>query len=175
MKQYIGFKEWDVICAAIGKGKQDVIFRKGGIHEGRDGFSFKHDVFYLFPTLFHAQADFVKEGGAPKKTEWQDGDVVPIKYFCKVKSAITLTEWEDVLSYNERHIWTEQVLRDRFFWEGKGMSSGSIHVAELEVTTLSSVWELTYEKKYGGCRSWVDLPEEPEFCDRVPDLRRINF
>jgi len=51
----IGFKEWDVVCEAIGSGRQDVIFRKGGIHEGRDGFSFKHPEFYLFPTLFHAQ------------------------------------------------------------------------------------------------------------------------
>lgn len=158
----IGFKEWQVICEAIGSGRQDVLFRKGGIHEGRAGFSFKHDQFFLFPTLFHAQTDFVTEGNAPKRSEWQLGDVVEIEYFCKVKSAITLTSWEDVLSYKDRHIWTEQTLRERFDWQGKGMDAGSIHVAVLDVERLATPWRLVYEKKYGGCRSWLELPKSAD-------------
>lgn len=157
-----GFKEWDVVCAAIGSGRQDIIFRKGGIHEGREGFSFKHEAFFLFPTLFHAQGDFVTEGKAPAKPEWQVGDKVSIEYFCKAKKAITLTEWEQVMAYQERHIWTEKTIQDRFDWEGKGMKTGSIHVVELETFRLASPWELIYEKKYGGCRSWVGLPDPPE-------------
>ena len=158
----IGFKEWDVVCEAIGTGRQDIIFRKGGIHEGRDGFSFKHDEFYLFPTLFHAQADYVTEGDAPSRTEWQPGDEVEIKYFCRAVKAITLTDWEEVMALQDRHILTEQTIRERFDWEGKGMATGSIHVAFLEVEKLEKPWTLIYEKKYGGCRSWINLPEPPQ-------------
>src|SRR5688572_20328501 len=50
------FKEWTLICDALGRGEQSLIIRKGGIAEGRGGFRFKHADFLLFPTLFHEQA-----------------------------------------------------------------------------------------------------------------------
>ena len=40
------FKEWAIVCDALGKGQQSIIFRKGGIHEGKRGFQFKHDQLY---------------------------------------------------------------------------------------------------------------------------------
>ena len=58
----VGFKEWQVVCDALASGRQTVILRKGGIHEGRAGFSFAHESFYLFPTRFHAQGEHVREG-----------------------------------------------------------------------------------------------------------------
>ena len=51
----IGFKEWAVVCEALGAGGQSVIIRKGGIVEGREGFQFRHREFFLFPTFFHEQ------------------------------------------------------------------------------------------------------------------------
>mgnify|MGYP003324622683 CR=1 FL=1 len=56
------FKEWAIVCEALGKGQQSIIFRKGGIHEGKRGFQFKHDQFFLFPTRFHEQEQNVKLG-----------------------------------------------------------------------------------------------------------------
>jgi len=164
--EVIGFKDWDVICEALGSGRQDIIFRKGGIHEGREGFSFKHGEFFLFPTLFHAQADFVTEGKKPAKPEWQVGDEVVIQYFCKAVEAKTFTEWSDVMALRDRHVWTDETIRDRFDWEGKGMATGSIHCAFLEVYELAEPWVLTYEKKFGGCRSWLNLPEPPSGWDK---------
>ena len=51
----VGFKEWALVCAALGEGRQSVIIRKGGLAEGRDGFVFLHREFFLFPTFFHEQ------------------------------------------------------------------------------------------------------------------------
>ena len=31
----VGFKDWSLVCAALGSGKQSLILRKGGIAEGR--------------------------------------------------------------------------------------------------------------------------------------------
>lgn len=53
----IGFKEWALVCGALGRGEQHVLIRKGGIAEGRAGFRFRHDAFFLFPTLFHEQLE----------------------------------------------------------------------------------------------------------------------
>ena len=56
------FKEWAVVCAALASGRQSVILRKGGIHEGRDGFRVDHREFWLFPTRFHQEPGEVVEG-----------------------------------------------------------------------------------------------------------------
>src|SRR5271166_4708184 len=51
------FKEWAIVCDSIARGETSLIFRKGGIAEGRDGFHFKHQRFFLFPTYFHGQIE----------------------------------------------------------------------------------------------------------------------
>src|SRR5438445_10939324 len=70
----IGFKEWAVVCEALGRGRQSIILRKGGIAEGRDGFSFKHKDFYLFPTWFHEQPQKVRS-----EPDWQFIGILPVK------------------------------------------------------------------------------------------------
>ncbi len=157
----IGFKEWQVVCEALANGRQSIILRKGGIHEGRQGFSFAHESFFLFPTRFHAQADQVREGQVKVMPEWQPGELIQITHYAKALWAITVTEWEKVEALAPYHIYSEQTVRDRFDWEGKGIASSSIHVALVQVKELAEPWEFPYQKSYGGCRSWVDLPESP--------------
>jgi len=153
----IAFKEWDVVCKALEEGRQSLILRKGGIHEGREGFSFAHDEFVLFPTRFHAQGEYVKIPGVVAKPEWEVGDKVVIRSKVKVKKAVTLTDWNEVALLADEHIWTEETIRDRFFWEGKGMASGSIHVAYVEIEKMKDPLRFDYKKIHGGCRSWVEI------------------
>ena len=56
------FKEWEGIVEALGHGAQIVILRKGGIAEGRAGFTPRHPRFWLFPTRFHQQWEKTKPG-----------------------------------------------------------------------------------------------------------------
>lgn len=158
MDPTIGFKEWQVVCDALADGTQSIILRKGGIHEGRDGFSFAHDSFFLFPTRFHAQAEHVREGHVQALAEWQVGDTVHITHRAEAVHAVTLTDWQKVAALAPFHILTEATVRDRFDWQGKGMSSGSIHVALVRVFKLNEPWELPYTTAFGGCRSWIKLP-----------------
>lgn len=158
----VAFKEWKVICDALRNGRQSLILRKGGIHEGRDGFAFAHDSFYLFPTHFHAQASHVREGNPEPIPEWRPGDPVKISHHAQVVLAVTLTDWEHVSALAPYHIYTEDTVRQRFDWEGKGMSAGSIHVALVEIRELPSPWQITYTASFGGCRSWIPIPAPPE-------------
>lgn len=161
MSAVIGFKEWQVVCDALASGRQSILLRKGGIHEGRLGFSFAHESFFLFPTRFHTTADQVREGKVEVMPEWQAGDIIRITDHVEAAWAITLTDWQKVAALEDLHIYSEQTVRDRFDWEGKGMASGSIHLALVRVRKLASPWEFPYEPKFGGCRSWVNLPEPP--------------
>ena len=158
----IGFKEWQVVCDALATGRQSILLRKGGIHEGRQGFSFAHDAFFLFPTRFHAQADQVREGSVKSMPEWQPGDPIRITHHAEALWAVTLTDWDQVTALEPHHIYAEATVRERFDWQGKGMASGSIHLALVRVRQLAEPWIFPYETAFGGCRSWIHLPTPPQ-------------
>ena len=79
----VGFKEWSVVCEALGRGLQSIILRKGGIAEGRAGFSFQQREFFLFPTHFHEQLEKVRQIdiGVPE----QDQSEIDLKYFSRIE------------------------------------------------------------------------------------------
>ena len=171
------FKEWQIVCDALASGRQSILLRKGGIHEGREGFSFAHDSFYLFPTKFHAQSQQVREGDFTPETEWQVGDPFEITHYCIAEFAVTLTDWDRVEALFPHHIFTAETLRERFDWEGKGMATGSIHLAFVRTWKLAEPLRLNYEKRFGGCRSWLDIPrEDPRaVANSVPVLDDTEF
>src|SRR5450432_1713163 len=153
--QSIGFKEWALVCAALGEGRQSVIIRKGGIAEGRDGFAFRHREFFLFPTFFHEQLACTRLPGAALP-EPRPGEI-EIRFLAKVEEMRVLTDWEEVRALEPRHILCESVVRERFDFD----RAPGVHVAFVRVFKLDPVWRFPNNKSYGGCRSWVDLPEPP--------------
>jgi len=150
-----GLKEWAIVCEAMGRGEQSIILRKGGIAEGRAGFAFRHAEFFLFPTFFHEQIVKVRTSRAeiPKAREGEIG----IRFFSKVVSVKEITSWETVRALEPLHILQEAVVRERFEYEGRP----GLHVALVRVFRLAPDWTLPDAPRYGGCRSWVTLPETP--------------
>ncbi len=156
----IGFKEWTFVCEALGHGIQSVILRKGGLHEGRGGFHFQHDAFFLFPTGFHNQGGQLRwtppnadDVNVPQEEEREKVDV---RYFARLHQVWKLTDWDKVSALEPLHVWKSEVVRERFAWN----EESSLHVALVRVYKLPQVWSFPYEKGYGGCRSWVKLPAE---------------
>lgn len=154
--QSIGFKEWALVCQALGEGRQTVIIRKGGIAEGRDGFAFRHREFFLFPTFFHEQLVRVRESNGVLP-EPRPGEV-EIRFFVRVKEARVMTDWDEVRALEPLHILQESVVRERFDYD----DAPGVHVAFVDVFRLDTVWRFPDSKSYAGCRSWVELPEVPE-------------
>ena len=156
------FKEWLQVCEALGSGQQSVILRKGGIHEGRSGFSFEHDQFILFPTLFHEQGEHLKAypgGGNPGQApEYQPGDGVNIRYWAKLSSVWNLGAWETIKELEPFHIWKRETIRERFGWSKSPADSPGINMALVRIYRLEQPWRIEYQNKHGGCRSWLKLP-----------------
>lgn len=161
MTQNVGFKEWQVVCDAMGSGRQSIILRKGGIHEGRAGFSFEHSQFFLFPTRFHAQAEKVREGRVGRMAEWELGDPIAIRHHVEVLRALVINDWDRVSALEPIHIYQPETIRERFEWQGKGVSGTGIQIALVRVFELSKPWVITYEGSMRGCRSWIQLPDPP--------------
>lgn len=160
----IAFKEWAIICETLGAGEQSIILRKGGIHEGREGFSFKHPEFFLFPTLFHEQ---ISRTSLPASTPipGKAGEI-RIGQFARVEWTATITLLETALGLREFHVWNEEVVRERFHYD----EAPGLHLAFLRVYRCEPRWEFADEAKYGGCRSWVTIPDAPPGMELVPVL-----
>jgi hypothetical protein len=148
------FKEWALVCASMLRGETSLIFRKGGIAEGRDGFRFQHDRFFLFPTFFHEQVDRLRiDIPIPEPR----ADVVTFSAYIQVE----FTHWIDNLSslepLSDLHILKPEILEQRFAYDDpKGL-----HLAMIRVFRITPEWNLPFQKSFGGCRSWVELAESP--------------
>jgi hypothetical protein len=160
----VGFKEWALVCEALGRGDQTVILRKGGIAEGRDGFAFRHREFFLLPTFFHGQVERVRTPGA--EIPAQHPGQVEIRFFAKVEEARFVTDWATAAALEPLHILNANVVRERFEYEGQR----GIHAAFVRVFRLKSAWRFADERRYGGCRSWLQLPDPPQGMQLEPVL-----
>ena len=150
----IGFKEWALICQELASGRQSIILRKGGIAEGRDGFRFQHADFLLFPTLFHEQVSKLKLPPETPLPELAPG-VHSLTHRVFVEWTRELTDWSQIQRLAPFHIWTEKVIRERFEYEEKP----ALSLAFVRVRRLADPLKFPDAPKYGGCRSWVNVPE----------------
>ena len=151
---HAAFKEWAVICEAMGAGLQSVIIRKGGIAEGKAGFAFRHDEFLLFPTWFHEQ---LEKTTLPPDTVVPDepGGELEVRYTATIEWSGLLSDWRRVSRLRALHVLRDSVVEERYRYR----ETEGVHVAFVRVYRLDPPIRLPNEKKYGGCRSWIDLPE----------------
>jgi len=152
--QSVGFKEWALVCEALGRGEQSILLRKGGISEGRDGFGFRHPEFFLFPTYFHEQVGKVRMENAEIPSA-REGEI-EIRFFAKLAAQKLITSWEEAAALTSLHVLAEPVVRERFEYKRAGL-----HVALVRVFRLEPAWVFADKPAFGGCRSWVNLPECP--------------
>ena len=162
----IGFKEWTLVCDALGRGEQSIILRKGGIAEGRAGFRFQHPEFLLLPTLYHEQASKLRvPAGTPLPTAHADGHL-EVRFAARVEWTEDIADWEKVRALAPFHIWQESEIEKRFRQDDKLMVS----LAFVRVAGLSEAFVFPDSPRYGGCRSWVELPELPAGITRIEVL-----
>ena len=166
--QSVGFKEWALVCEALGRGEQTILLRKGGIAEGREGFGFRHSEFFLFPTFFHEQLVKVRTADAEIPAA-REGEI-EIRYFAKLEARKEITSWLTAAELEPFHILEESVVRERFEYKGAGL-----HVALVRVFRLEPAWLLADKPAYGGCRSWVNLPACPAGMRLEPVLGEQDF
>lgn len=150
----IGYKEWSLVCEALGAGVQCLLLRKGGIAEGQGGFAFKYPRFYLFPTLFHQQEEQVLWSPLHEEVRSAEGSWL-IRYEAELVAATVLTDWGKVQALSPFHIWKESVLKERFEYNG----NHQIQAALVRVRKLAGIVHVADSKELRGCRSWVEYPE----------------
>ncbi len=161
-----GFKEWTLICDALGLGQQSIILRKGGIAEGRDGFRFKHDEFLLFPTLFHEQVSKLKLPATTQLPAAREDGQIEVRYRVHVEWTRDIADWETVQCLAPLHLWQEAEIEKRFRQDAQP----GVSLAFVRASRLSRPFVFPDAPAYGGCRSWVKLPDLPADITSSPAL-----
>jgi hypothetical protein len=112
----------------------------------------------LFPTRFHET--FEKTTLPPRFVlpVEREGEV-EIRFSAKIEWSYFLTDPKKLAALNDFHILRKEVVEERFRY---GDPHG-LHVGFVRIYQVSSPWILPMEKRFGGCRSWIELPPTPEF------------
>jgi hypothetical protein len=169
------FKEWVIVVDALLRGEQILIFRKGGLREGRGGFQIEHPEFWLFPTLFHQQRDAVIPAAQARFDELAPGfpaaGILRLEGFARVVAWRRLDDLAVARRLKGRHIWRDEVIAERFDWGG----SKQIHALAVRVFRLPKAVELPMLPSYGGCKSWIELEAEIDTTDARPALDDTAF
>ncbi len=153
------FKEWAAVCEALRLGRQSLILRKGGIHEGREGFRVEHREFWLFPTEFHQQPDVLTPEGQRLLVDVQSHghspDELLIREYAVVEEVVELREETLLPRLIGLHVWSEQTLHARFHYRTPGLFALLVRIYQ-----RSEPLRLPNSPHFGGCRSWVDFPTD---------------
>ncbi len=167
----IAFKEWAVICAALEQRGQVAILRKGGIHEGRDGFRVAYPEFWLFPTYVHQDARGLVEGAQPLLAEVSarqpPEEKVRLEHYAVVKRVFHLTDESQLKLLDGHHLWSPATVRERFIYREPGL-----FLLLVRVYKTALALEFDNSPYFAGCRSWIELREplatagcQPVLCD----------
>src|SRR5262245_51525037 len=150
-------KEWAVTVAALAAGDQVLILRKGGIGEKR--FELPHPRFYLFPTYAHQRPELVIPAGrerfADPLAQREEPARLPLPAYAELHSAHPVADPEALAALDGLHILAPSYAQERLRWRRKH----PLWAAVLRVWVLPGAPVLEDAAAYGGCVSWVDLPE----------------
>jgi hypothetical protein len=168
------FKEWAVVCRALGEGRQALILRKGGIAEGPEGFRVEHTRFWLYPTFVHQQRGGTKEEALPLLQRAEADRAAPgtlrLTHFVEVPGVFHVMDLAPALILNHLHVWSEETVRQRFAYRVPG-----IYVLPARVYRVPEALEIAETADYAGCRSWVELDQALPTDGATPVLDDTTF
>jgi hypothetical protein len=163
------FKEWAAVCLALASGQQSVILRKGGIHEGRDGFRVDHAEFWLYPTEFHQEPDVLAEQGRAhlEQARLQQPPMgsIAIQYYVTIDEVVEIQDESLLPRLAGLHVWSAATIQARFHYRNPLLFALLVRIYSLPQPVL-----LPESPHFAGCRSWVDLETDLVTDSLVPVL-----
>ncbi|MFD0672987.1 DUF1802 family protein [Cohnella sp. GCM10027633] len=159
MEERIALREWAVAVDALASGRQVIVLRKGGIAEETKEFKLESPRFFLFPSYEHQKPHLMKEEARAAVLSTQaealaDPDTVRIAYYAEATHDLEVTDEETLLRLDALHVWTHDYAAERLKWK----KTKPLHVLVLRVYALDEPVMLPVDERYGGCKSWLNIP-----------------
>lgn len=169
----VALKEWALVIEALARGEQVFLLRKGGIAEGRRGFELRHRKFLFFPTWEHQHVESVKAEYHDLFQRLKPGnpEVVAIGYSAEVTDIVPAPSRYAFRQLAPHHIWTEGFIDMRYGYR----PDLPLFLVVARVHRLPRVAEIANDRRYAGCRSWVELSEEVSIVGSRPVVEEDRF
>jgi hypothetical protein len=169
-----GFKEWAVICQALGSGEQVLILRKGGLAEEGGVFRPEHRRFLLIPTYFHQQPEGIlpSHRAALEATMTEAShEAFAIRWLAEVAGAYLVTSVDTLRALRPFHIWSDAIVEERLHrWRRE-----QAHALVVRVSALSTPARRPNLPSYAGCKSWINVEEPVDVSGATPVLDDRSF
>lgn len=141
LPNHTALKEWSNVVAALGRGEQIVLIRKGGIADA--AFGVEAGRFYLYPTYFH-------QGESEARPN------VTITHWCEVVRTWSVRDFESLQRLAPYVVLPEETLSARYHFR----PDQALYVIAVRTWELSRPAQVHYRDIYGGCKSWISIDEE---------------
>lgn len=151
LPHHAALKEWSNVVAALGRGEQVVLIRKGGIAD--PSFGVEADRFYLYPTYFHQGESEARPG-------------VSITHWCEVVRTWSVRDAAALDALAEHVVLPRETLDARYRFR----PDQALYVIAVRTYALPRPAEVRFRDEYGGCKSWVSVDEEIDVEGSTPVL-----
>jgi hypothetical protein len=171
------FKEWAVVVQALVTGEQILDVRKGGLHEDGRHFSVHSDRVWLYPTVEHQKAEWMK----PAYSRWVQSTeaaapparAIRVEGWADIVGVATISDAAMLDALDGKVVWSRDYVESRFRWKARD----PLHLLALRVHRLDDPITVPFRDEYGGCTSWVDLEglPDPDTVASTPALSDTAF
>lgn len=153
-------KEWAVIVHAIKQGRHHLLLRKGGLADKGGTFQIENNKFLFFPTYEHQESNLIQDKYVSLYTQLLKSslsqDELFIECWGEVKEVFKVREPEILKELEPFHIWSEEYIKMRLNYKPEK----PLYLILLRTYHLPAPQKIKNLKRYGGCRSWIQLEDE---------------
>ena len=174
----VSLKEWGAAIHALLQGRQQILLRKGGIHERAFAAPEDDGGFLLFPTVAHTHAERTRPEHhdllGPGDEDATDDRLV-VRAGVHVVDVVEVVRPDRLPELDDLHIWTAESIRtDRVEFRPKH----PLQILVVQAIELPEPIVLPRLDAYGGCKSWIDVHAEWDGSGRVvgdrEELQRVS-
>ncbi|HEX2833647.1 MAG TPA: DUF1802 family protein [Thermoanaerobaculia bacterium] len=141
LPNHTALKEWSNVVAALARGTQIVLIRKGGIAD--PSFGVEADRFYLYPTYFH-------------QGESEARPSVDITHWCEIVKTWSVRDAAALDRLAPQVVLPKETLDARFRFR----PDQALYVMAVRTWELARPAQVRFREDYAGCKSWISVEEE---------------
>jgi len=152
----IALKEWAVAVRAMEMGRQNIVFRKGGISEPEGDFKLTHNEFLLYPAREHQKPEYLKPDYLSLLKQVQDeqvGHLIEIRSRAIVSKIQLIHDEVEAQAYYNQHVWNQSFIQMRLDYK----PDRPLYAIELALTLLPQPISFIETTEQAGCKSWVEI------------------
>jgi hypothetical protein len=168
----VALKEWHATIAALERGRQILLLRKGGLLDPEGAFALEYSRFALAPTRFHQDETLVKPDAVSLlQMPPRAPGVLPVQSYARVEKTWTVPFEDSEKLAQLDHIWSERWLESRFDYQREK----PLLVVALRVFVLPAPFDLKLDARDSGCKSWIENSALPAVQNATPALGETDF